>query len=213
MRPPIQGVTHSCTLPSDRTGYHVVMAVWNIGDTQGAFYNMIDLELGTATPTAPAPSPVAPAPSPTVAYCSWTGSCGGGDPAATYCNASQQRCIGECGGSVYCSGSGSSTTTTTTTAPSCGGGNVGNGRCSGGLCCSQWGWCGCTSSHCTNGQVCARRGLRGIFDDEEEENEDGYFEEESAHGRVVVASGGDEVGSEYSADVGGTSGVDAIVLN
>jgi len=34
------------------------------------------------------------------------------------------------------------------TAPSCGGGNRGNGICSGGLCCSQWGYCGTGAGYC-----------------------------------------------------------------
>ena len=32
---------------------------------------------------------------------------------------------------------------------SCGNGNRGNGVCSNGQCCSQYGWCGTTSAHCT----------------------------------------------------------------
>jgi len=35
-------------------------------------------------------------------------------------------------------------------AATCGGGVVGDGICSGGLCCSQWGWCGSTAEHCSN---------------------------------------------------------------
>ncbi|KAL7568968.1 hypothetical protein ACA910_021261 [Epithemia clementina (nom. ined.)] len=42
--PPSQ-VTNTCTIPSDRTGYHIVMAIWEVADTSEAFYNMIDLQL------------------------------------------------------------------------------------------------------------------------------------------------------------------------
>ncbi|WP_144034678.1 lytic polysaccharide monooxygenase [Sporosarcina sp. P16b] len=43
-KPPSE-VTHTCNLP-ERTGYHVILAVWNIGDTQNAFYNVIDVDFG-----------------------------------------------------------------------------------------------------------------------------------------------------------------------
>lgn len=34
--------THTCTVP-DRTGYQVILAVWEIGDTDKSFYNAIDV--------------------------------------------------------------------------------------------------------------------------------------------------------------------------
>ena len=48
--PPIK-ITHNCTVPK-RTGYHVILAVWDIADTQGAFYQAIDVSFpaGTVTP-------------------------------------------------------------------------------------------------------------------------------------------------------------------
>ncbi|WP_068774788.1 lytic polysaccharide monooxygenase [Paenibacillus sp. FJAT-26967] len=51
-------VTHSCNIPTDRTGYNVILAVWEISDTGNAFYNVIDVNLGGnngggATPAAP----------------------------------------------------------------------------------------------------------------------------------------------------------------
>jgi predicted carbohydrate-binding protein with CBM5 and CBM33 domain len=52
-RPPAGGVTHACTLP-DRSGYHVILAVWTINDTPNAFYNAIDVEFG-GSPHAPRP--------------------------------------------------------------------------------------------------------------------------------------------------------------
>jgi hypothetical protein len=42
-----------------------------------------------------------------------------------------------------------------TTPGTCGGGNPGNGRCADSkLCCSKWGWCGTSTTHC------GRRNLR-----------------------------------------------------
>jgi chitin-binding protein len=52
-KPPID-LTHNCNLPS-RSGYHVVLAVWNThftGGSNNAFYNAIDLQFsGTNTGT------------------------------------------------------------------------------------------------------------------------------------------------------------------
>ncbi|CAH0121755.1 GlcNAc-binding protein A [Paenibacillus sp. CECT 9249] len=55
-RPP-NSVTHSCNVPS-RSGYHVILAVWEIADTANAFYNVIDANFGGGSgdnqpPTAP----------------------------------------------------------------------------------------------------------------------------------------------------------------
>ncbi|ARD48446.1 lytic polysaccharide monooxygenase [Sporosarcina sp. P33] len=56
-RPPSE-VTHTCKVP-ERTGYHVILAVWNIGDTKNAFYNVIDTEFGgkQVLPTKPETKP------------------------------------------------------------------------------------------------------------------------------------------------------------
>jgi len=43
-----------------------------------------------------------------------------------------------------------SSTTPPPVVGSCGGGNVGDGVCSDGSCCSEWGWCGDSSIHCDN---------------------------------------------------------------
>jgi len=40
-RPPKQ-VAHDCYIP-DREGYHVILAVWDVGDTDASFYNAIDI--------------------------------------------------------------------------------------------------------------------------------------------------------------------------
>jgi predicted carbohydrate-binding protein with CBM5 and CBM33 domain len=38
-------VNHNITIPSDRKGYHVIYAVWNIYDTTNAFYQAIDVNV------------------------------------------------------------------------------------------------------------------------------------------------------------------------
>lgn len=53
-------VTHKCTVPNDRTGYYVILAVWEISDTGNAFYQSIDVNLtkgdGTTDPTPVPPT-------------------------------------------------------------------------------------------------------------------------------------------------------------
>ncbi|PRX71701.1 chitin-binding protein [Cohnella sp. SGD-V74] len=48
--------SHTCDIPV-RTGYHVILAVWEIADTANAFYNVIDVNFAgpadTIPPTAP----------------------------------------------------------------------------------------------------------------------------------------------------------------
>nr|WP_234410417.1 lytic polysaccharide monooxygenase [Caldalkalibacillus mannanilyticus] len=43
-RPPAR-VVHECDVPTDRSGYHLILGVWEIGDTDNAFYNVIDIHL------------------------------------------------------------------------------------------------------------------------------------------------------------------------
>ncbi|MDQ6418151.1 lytic polysaccharide monooxygenase [Paenibacillus sp. LHD-117] len=53
--------SHDCNVPS-RTGYHVILAVWDVDNTANAFYNAIDVQFptGPADTTAPtAPSNLA----------------------------------------------------------------------------------------------------------------------------------------------------------
>ncbi|GAB1437792.1 hypothetical protein MASR2M36_05290 [Providencia sp.] len=38
-------VEHDCILPITSKGYHVVLAVWTIDDTENAFYQVIDLDI------------------------------------------------------------------------------------------------------------------------------------------------------------------------
>lgn len=51
VQPPKQ-VTHKCTLP-ERTGYQVILGVWEVGDTANSFYNLIDAQFkgGGVPPT------------------------------------------------------------------------------------------------------------------------------------------------------------------
>jgi len=43
---PEMKVSHECNVPTDRTGYHVILSVWDIADTANAFYQAIDVNLG-----------------------------------------------------------------------------------------------------------------------------------------------------------------------
>ena len=38
-------IDFQCTIPADRTGYHVILAVWDVYDTTNAFYQVIDVNL------------------------------------------------------------------------------------------------------------------------------------------------------------------------
>lgn len=54
-QPPMT-LSHSCNIPQ-RTGYHVILAVWDVDNTANAFYNTIDVQFGTSSggdTTAPA---------------------------------------------------------------------------------------------------------------------------------------------------------------
>lgn len=51
-QPPMD-VTHRCNIPADRSGYHVILAVWDVGDTANAFYNAVDVNIGNGGPTPP----------------------------------------------------------------------------------------------------------------------------------------------------------------
>lgn len=36
---------HNCTLPADKSGQHVILAIWTVGDTDAAFYNPADVNI------------------------------------------------------------------------------------------------------------------------------------------------------------------------
>jgi chitin-binding protein len=38
-------VTHTCDIPINRSGYHVILATWDIADTGNAFYQVIDVNI------------------------------------------------------------------------------------------------------------------------------------------------------------------------
>ncbi|MGG0813605.1 lytic polysaccharide monooxygenase [Paenibacillus alvei] len=58
VRPPFT-YSDTCNVPN-RTGYHVILAVWEIADTANAFYNVIDVNFGGSNPGDNQP-PTAPA--------------------------------------------------------------------------------------------------------------------------------------------------------
>lgn len=54
---PPSTLSHDCNVPS-RTGYHIILAVWDVADTANAFYNVIDVNftggpVDNQAPTAP----------------------------------------------------------------------------------------------------------------------------------------------------------------
>jgi chitin-binding protein len=36
---------HNCNIPADKTGQHVILAIWTVGDTDAAFYNAADVNI------------------------------------------------------------------------------------------------------------------------------------------------------------------------
>ncbi|MEG0859148.1 MAG: N-acetylglucosamine-binding protein GbpA [Pseudomonas sp.] len=42
---PVSGTKHSCNIPTDKSGQHVILAVWTVGDTDAAFYNASDVNI------------------------------------------------------------------------------------------------------------------------------------------------------------------------
>ncbi|HHF3169197.1 TPA: N-acetylglucosamine-binding protein GbpA [Vibrio diabolicus] len=51
VQPPKQ-VSHQCNVPT-REGYHVILAVWDVGDTAASFYNVIDVKFDGDSPVIP----------------------------------------------------------------------------------------------------------------------------------------------------------------
>ncbi|MHA6136141.1 N-acetylglucosamine-binding protein GbpA [Pseudomonas mohnii] len=36
---------HNCNIPTDKTGHHVILGIWTVGDTDAAFYNAADVNI------------------------------------------------------------------------------------------------------------------------------------------------------------------------
>lgn len=53
---PPQTLSHQCNVPS-RQGYHVILAVWDVGDTAMSFYQAIDVNFDGGTDPGPNPNP------------------------------------------------------------------------------------------------------------------------------------------------------------
>jgi len=42
---PESGAKHNCNIPADKSGQHVILAIWTVGDTDAAFYNATDVNI------------------------------------------------------------------------------------------------------------------------------------------------------------------------
>ncbi|MCJ8206088.1 N-acetylglucosamine-binding protein GbpA [Pseudomonas sp. RGM2987] len=42
---PVSGAEHNCVIPDSKSGHHVILAVWTVGDTDAAFYNPADVNI------------------------------------------------------------------------------------------------------------------------------------------------------------------------
>lgn len=58
VRPPFE-YSNTCNVP-ERSGYHVILAVWEVADTANAFYNVIDVNFGGSNPPTDTIAPSAP---------------------------------------------------------------------------------------------------------------------------------------------------------
>ena len=47
---------HAITVPANRSGYHVILAIWDVADTTNAFYNVIDVNVSPGSSDSSAPS-------------------------------------------------------------------------------------------------------------------------------------------------------------
>lgn len=43
--PATNNLSHTINVPNDCSGYHIVLAVWDVADTSNAFYNVIDVNV------------------------------------------------------------------------------------------------------------------------------------------------------------------------
>lgn len=49
---PVSGARHNCTIPEDKSGHHVILALWTVGDTDAAFHSVADVNI-LAEPSLP----------------------------------------------------------------------------------------------------------------------------------------------------------------
>jgi chitin-binding protein len=42
---PVAGAKQNCQIPGDKTGHHVILGIWTVGDTDAAFYNVADVNI------------------------------------------------------------------------------------------------------------------------------------------------------------------------
>ncbi|MHC8364818.1 N-acetylglucosamine-binding protein GbpA [Pseudomonas sp. ZT5P21] len=42
---PVSGAKHNCNIPADKSGQHVILGIWTVGDTDAAFYNATDVNI------------------------------------------------------------------------------------------------------------------------------------------------------------------------
>lgn len=52
--------SHQVNVPNDHSGYHVILAVWDVADTSNAFYNVIDVNVQSTGIVTPPPVEEAP---------------------------------------------------------------------------------------------------------------------------------------------------------
>ncbi|MBM5461601.1 lytic polysaccharide monooxygenase, partial [Pseudomonas sp. P66] len=42
---PAPGAKHECVIPQDKNGSHILLGIWTVGDTDAAFYNVVDVNI------------------------------------------------------------------------------------------------------------------------------------------------------------------------
>lgn len=42
---PVPGTQHECVIPQDKNGSHILLGIWTVGDTDAAFYNVVDVNI------------------------------------------------------------------------------------------------------------------------------------------------------------------------
>ena len=69
MQQPPKTTDHTCNVPT-LEGYHIILSVWEVGDTSNSFFNVIDVMFsGGIRPPVPVPVPTTPVPVPTAPVC------------------------------------------------------------------------------------------------------------------------------------------------